>query len=450
MCRSLLLVSLSLIMAGCSAPSVPEQASPYAGADCEGLDLTESYEPMFEGGLQLHSPVLQIPARSEILWCYFDRFEDSDFGVHDVIMRSSAEGLMHHAVLKRVDDDQYPDGTLIDCTAAEEQSIARPPLFEIGQTEGLSWFNLPDGFAYKVEANQRYAADIHYINLTDDDICINVAWDLETLPSDEVETFVGAFNLDIAEFEVPTGGLHTESFDCAWPKDLGILSLSGHMHFFGSHYSIDWLAMDERVYEVDDWLPEYRFSSPIVEYAPGEFDVAEGDVFRSSCTWDNTSGNVLGYPQEMCTTYGIAYPLEEPLLCSNGEWVSTGATFPEGGSGPATVAITLKSSAVPTGDGQGDVYVLAFEGPNTGPPNEPVAQSQTFNVNLASPESTAVIQLEGVPVESDITIIGYLDDDDSGWKNGPSPGDLFGQTDGISVVKSPPMSVELVLDSTIP
>ena len=57
-------------------------------------------------------------------------------------------------------------------------------------------------------------------------------------------------------------------------------------------------------------------SPPINEYEDGSFQVSAGDSFTTSCTWDNTTDEPLGFPEEMCVTFGFAYESKIPLICA--------------------------------------------------------------------------------------------------------------------------------------
>ena len=40
------------------------------------------------------------------------------------------------------------------------------------------------------------------------------------------------------------------------------------------------------------------------------------DLFRTTCSYMNTESRNLVSPEEMCTSVGIAYPMEDYLFCS--------------------------------------------------------------------------------------------------------------------------------------
>jgi hypothetical protein len=76
----------------------------------------------------------------------------------------------------------------------------------------------------------------------------------------------------------------------------------------------------ETIVDIDPWFAEYRDEPPVVEWG---FENArllrQGDVLRTTCVFDNTSGETLEFPGEMCATYGYYFPApmgEENFTCA--------------------------------------------------------------------------------------------------------------------------------------
>lgn len=96
------------------------------------------------------------------------------------------------------------------------------------------------------------------------------------------------------------------------------------MHEYGSHYGVDHIrenGSSERIYEVDPWHEEYRDFPVLVNFSDGGLAVQQGERFWTSCNWSNPTDETVGFPNEMCTTIAVSYPLEEPLTCMLGEWI---------------------------------------------------------------------------------------------------------------------------------
>ena len=144
-----------------------------------------------------------------------------------------------------------------------------------------------------------------------------------TVPVDEVEHWAAPVRMDSGIVELPPGEATTASFDCVWPTDVTVLSLGGHMHEHGTSYEVDHVQSDgsiDRLYDINPWDEEYR-DFPILEnWGDGALQVDAGESFRTYCNWFNATESVLTYPDEMCTTFVVAYPLESALSCVNGKY----------------------------------------------------------------------------------------------------------------------------------
>ena len=136
-----------------------------------------------------------------------------------------------------------------------------------------------------------------------------------------MERWLGVARFDVGHLEIPPGGEHTESFSCEWSQDLEILSLYGHMHDYGTRFAVHSSLYSDPLYAVDEWDPEYHWLPPIVNFGPGELTASAGESFEVSCTWDNTTGESLGFPDEMCNAVAVVAPLDGTLTCLGGSFV---------------------------------------------------------------------------------------------------------------------------------
>ena len=300
-----LTASLVLFCSSCESPSEPNAPGIPEGVDC--VDLREDWREAGENEYRIEVPTMVVPPGEEILFCYYGTYDGPDSGVVGFFPQEPT-GFLHHTLLKRVVDDEYEDGHLMDCTAPELQWPPKPVLFEsVGSGTG-GWINLPEGIAFKLSQGQRWVADVHYVNVSPDTICMNTAFYLDLVPEAEVDSYAAAFNLDAGGFTLPPEAETTESFHCEWEDDLNILSLSGHMHEHGEvfdvlHHSPD--SPPASVYRIDDWDPRFQSGAPVTYWEIGEFPVERGDSFETRCTWFNEEDSDLGYPDEMCTTFGV-------------------------------------------------------------------------------------------------------------------------------------------------
>jgi len=286
--------------------------------DC--IDLREDREPSLADSYFIEVPPMVVPPATETLFCFYGTYEGPDGGIVSFIPEKP-EGFLHHSLMKRVDDDFFPDGALMDCSKEEDQFL-RPTLVEAYDGDGGDWIRLPEGIGFKLEEGQRWMADIHYVNSSKDTLCVNTSFELEVLPDEDIVAYAGTFNLDGGKLNLPPNSASSKTFACAWPFDVNILSLGGHMHGFGSSYEVqkqNWTEQtSEVVYDVDPWLPDYRYEAPLEMYHPSEFHMKAGEALQTECSWVNPTDDTLGFPDEMCTTFGVAYPLETSVHCDDG------------------------------------------------------------------------------------------------------------------------------------
>ena len=317
--RSALLI---LALVGCTDAKHGDTA--LEDADSEAVDMRRDFPAPPEGGLQLLTPEYTIPAFSEKQFCWFTRWDGVDIGINYQATYQSDNG--HHVVLMKTlaDEDDFPDGTVFDCSDKDTLPMTdmEPLIFgrgiETGSADNESILDLGAAMAVNLDEGTRMVVQSHYLNPTPDAILVNDAINLGLIPEDQVETWAAPFAHTALEFEIPAGETATVAFDCTWEDDATVLFLGGHMHDWGKAFSIDWASGDttERIYEIPEWTVEYRDRPPVNEYADGDFTVAAGDVFSTSCTWENTTEHTLGFPEEMCVTFGFAHESKLPLICA--------------------------------------------------------------------------------------------------------------------------------------
>lgn len=325
------MLSFTLLLVACGAPDSPTDDDTASGADGDVLDLTVEFPAAPEGGIEIRTPVFEVPPYSESIFCYFGTYTGPTVGV-TFMQPLDAELYSHHNQLKAVYDEEYADGEMIDCETSGQMS-AYVPLFEsVGiepgpETAGGNWLNLPDGVAMKLQEGQRWVLDMHYINPTGQTLRVNNGVNIDFIETEEVDAWASSIQFDSGPLDIPPG-VHTEQFDCPFDRDANVLSVLGHMHSHGTSYSIDHTDSDgvtERIYEVPEWDGGWHPYYPVLEsYSPGAFPVRTGETFSTACGYFNDEDHAIGFPDEMCTTVVVMYPLEEPLLCADGVYRELG------------------------------------------------------------------------------------------------------------------------------
>jgi len=243
--------------------------------------------------------------------------------------------------------------------------------------------------------------------------------------------------------------------------EVNILSMGGHMHGFGTEYSVRWLegtGDTETIYDVPVWEPSYRYDPPVLNFEPGELVMAQGDALETECTWFNDTDELLGYPDEMCTTFGVAYPLEQSFHCDDGVILGDDDDDDDddtGVEGGGELEGTVRRTATPVGDGVGTFNLSLFlADPSDGAPVLPFSSLVIPGFDLSASGAVRSYQMEGLPVpEGPIFIHAFLDDDDSGVDEGPNTGDLVmvvpPEQSQVQLIEGEPVVFDIVLDTAI-
>ena len=303
---------LSAVLLGC-----PGSVSDTGGGT---LDLTREYRDPPEGGVQLITPDLVIEPYSEMFWCFYGTYTGETVGVN--FLQPFVTSFNHHAFIQAAHETAPADGSVDLCPDIGGMGQTTP-LFEFTGTSLTSdgnYLPLPDDSAIKFRQGQRWVIEVHIINPSPNTLIVNTAFNLGFLPYDEVENWVGSWQFDIGDLTLPAGQETTLTFDCDFKQDVSLLTMAGHMHGHGRKHEVELLheGASEVLYSVEGWHDEFRDYPPLASWEPAEQAIGADDVLRTACTYENSGDSEVAFPQEMCTTKGLAFGLEDPIFCVNG------------------------------------------------------------------------------------------------------------------------------------
>jgi hypothetical protein len=304
------------VLAGC-APAAEPDAAPN--------DLRREFPTAPEGAYVIASPDYTIPASSERQMCTVVTYDGPDVGIVAQYNYQSVNG--HHVTIfgTTATERELPDDTVWDCTETEDLNMASMEPILIGgsivyQDDGvLNEYELPDGFGAPLKAGQRIILQSHYLNVTERDILVHDTAYFVVVPEEQITTWTAAFVNTVTNFTIPANTPeYTLAFDCGFDEEYSLLFLGGHLHEWGKSFKLEdtTAAGTETIYEVAEWEPVFRDSPMYVEYEEGEFTVGPENTFTTTCTWFNGGDEDIGFPQEMCVTFGMAYPTRVPVICS--------------------------------------------------------------------------------------------------------------------------------------
>jgi hypothetical protein len=307
--------ALALPMVACAPPS--EDDAP--------VDLRRTFPEAPAQGFALRTPEYVIPAGSERQFCWITTYEGEDVGITATYNYQTVLG--HHVTLFGTSalERDFPDGTSWDCTDTEALDMASMEPVIIGGSisateEGvLNAFELPEGMAAPLERGQRMIVQSHYVNTRPEPVLVQDEAQFATVPEDDVQVWAAPLVATVTDFTIPA---HSEEyvveFDCDYDASYELLYLGGHLHEWGKSFRATHTrgGVSEVVYEVAEWDPVLRDAPAYVNFAPGEFVLAPDDTLTTRCEWSNDEDEALEFPQEMCVTFGMAYPSRVPIICS--------------------------------------------------------------------------------------------------------------------------------------
>ncbi|MBM4367776.1 MAG: hypothetical protein FJ102_16305 [Deltaproteobacteria bacterium] len=316
-----------LILLACAADTSDSADS--AAVDALDLRIQEAdLGDLADNQLVFEGPDTVIEPGDDVMICLFDTYDGDDVGLHDVHTYQASGG--HHLQMMGTTTPavDVPDGTVMDCTG-EGGDFQMSDLEPVGITNGghvggeeieIS-MPLPEGMAFELEKGQRFVMQSHYINSGTEPIRVRDLAVLTLTPEDEVSTWAAPLIFNRDDFEIPPGGTLSTDFECTTDTDWNFLYVLGHMHEWGTSFSIERRVGEnlEAFYDIPEWDPVYR-DAPIVDYYPdATMAVPAGTTFKTSCSWFNDKDEPLLFPHEMCVGVNIVYPQKATVICDGNE-----------------------------------------------------------------------------------------------------------------------------------
>jgi hypothetical protein len=264
-------------------------------------------------------PDMIVEAYSDQTMCWYDTYNGDTVGITGGRFLQHPE-YGHHVIVMRTnaDEDDVPDGTIIDCAEGNEMVQQEPFILPTeGLEPGAAGLTLPEGMANKFKGGERLMIQSHHINYTDKPILLNDRVELSTIPIEEVETFAAPLIHTSTSLEIGSAE-STKAVECVFEEDLSFLYVFGHMHEYGTSIKIEYTKLDgsiETLYDLPVWDVEYRDNPPITRYELEEMQVKAGESFTTTCSWNNTTDEILGFPEEMCVASAMVYPATVAMVC---------------------------------------------------------------------------------------------------------------------------------------
>jgi hypothetical protein len=284
-----------------TAPEAPEE-DPFenlpTGDRCSiQLDLTANIDG---GGYP-------VPMEDDHYHCFYFDAPDTDVlqvtGWAPII---DDERTLHHWLLYYTTRTDVVAGGNEACSGVHPEDTLLGGWAPGGETQ-----ELPEDVGLRVEPgpNTRIILELHYNNVarhTDsvDQSGVRLCATSTPQKNEAATHWLGTENI----FLFP-GGETEGTTTCTPTEEVNILSISPHMHLLGTHASMRINRADGTQEMLLD--EPFSFDSQIGYNTPTK--LMPGDTLTSTCTWNNTTGGLVGFGSassaEMCYLFTIAYPI---------------------------------------------------------------------------------------------------------------------------------------------
>jgi Copper type II ascorbate-dependent monooxygenase, C-terminal domain len=298
----LVLASLALPLAAAAAA-----CSSSSGTSTDGPTTTTPDALSVEYGMKL-----SVPAGAETHMCKLVTLP-GDGGYVGKMEHTYTTG-SHHLLLFRTDFKSIAPGLdqPNDCyegAGGGVMSHVRAILY--GSQEAKGENTLPAGIGLRVEPNEVFLLQVHYINPTANALEASVNVKLTLSDPDTVQQRAGVLFFYDPLISVPAGAQAKAGMRCAIKSNITLLTGFSHMHKRGTGFEA-FLDSDTGplapapFYTSSDWEHPQGLAAPM--------PIAAGSRLRFSCNYDNRTGTKAYYQgqsaenDEMCLFSGLYYP----------------------------------------------------------------------------------------------------------------------------------------------
>jgi hypothetical protein len=245
------------------------------------------------------------------LYCTHFRYDGEDAAFNQQETFQGKFG--HHSVLLAA-KEPLPPGTTEDCSDVE--AMSKFDAFTLPTDE------MPAGLGTFLPKGKQFVLQSHYLNTDSMPIRVRDVVRLKMIPIESVQKWASMYATNTYELDLQPHKVTDVQFDCTVPSDVRLLLFGGHMHEWGARFEAS-IGPDannlESAYLVDEWKTQYRDSPPITLFFSNPKPLTTGMVLRTHCTFNNTTDQVIGFPHEMCSTFGLVEGSKDPITCIIGE-----------------------------------------------------------------------------------------------------------------------------------
>jgi len=273
-------------------------------------------------------------------WCYYMKTPNEEMVYSSEYYAHMRPG-SHHYIMFGVKGD-VPDSTTPDNCSMRDAQVAGGANFLSGATREVQnatmFGDAPEdvGLGSPMDPHQQLNMNLHFVNITDHDVVMELWVNMIEKPADEVTTIVKAIEwLGGLGMRIPPHQTQVltpaATAKCSSPADIPqvrILGVTAHMHANTTRVSMYHQAADstEKSLIFDDfnwseptvWLFNSRLENPMPNRdaqksgspKSGVFTVSPQDKFSWECEVNNKTDSTLtfsdkAYTGEMCNVFGM-------------------------------------------------------------------------------------------------------------------------------------------------
>jgi hypothetical protein len=309
------------VVAGCN--SVDNVAGPPEGSGGGGgAPSTPTFTVTFD-------PITVTPGHEDTQ-CVTKRLGNDTPIIVDQIHNVLPTGSHHLIVYRTADTEERPEPYSCQPFADTLDPTKGSPLMVTQKHDEL--LTLPHGVGFSLAANVMVRLEMHFINTQPSDIQVSASSTFITMPEGEFQNEADFLFLGNPDINIPANSSATlgPTF-LSLPAELGganFFGVTGHTHQYGTNVTVATAASeagpDTMLYDVPDW----KWDEPATVYLDPAIQLPEGGGFRFTCTWENTSGDPVGFGesanQEMCFFWAYYYPSQGAFVCAHTDQIGTG------------------------------------------------------------------------------------------------------------------------------
>ena len=290
-----------------------------------GVEMLAGFNPPAPsaGQIEIISPIVRdIKPGQDITLCSYLPLSQALDQTYDITQSSGEQSMIasHHSVLYMVQSVRPVDTH--ECNDDDMVNSAYLAGAGGGDAGGVV-DTIPEGIAFRVDAQRQLMIQTHWINATDKPVDGQAAFLLTVSPPSDSHQLAQLFTWTSTNVTLPASGTAHAETSCKIQRDMSFFRVGGHAHEHGTHVSMTWTQGQAAAGNFYDypWQRSYTFAPPTLNYTRDQAMVVHaGDTLGISCEYVNNTSSEIIFPLEMCTGFGFYFPGTAQFDCTDGQW----------------------------------------------------------------------------------------------------------------------------------